>query len=99
MSKNDKAALWALVGIAMAFAISITFLVTHHVMQERANERLAAERTLAVKDMAAGVKAVCRDAEAEPNSYPRAFACIGSLSMMLATMDARDKRLAVADAD
>ncbi|UTC28712.1 hypothetical protein MARCHEWKA_01990 [Brevundimonas phage vB_BpoS-Marchewka] len=94
MTKTDKAALWALFGIAVMLAVTTTFLVTHQIMQERADERVADERTLAVKDMAAGVKAVCRDAEAEPNSYPKAFACIGSLSMMLATMDARDKRLA-----
>lgn len=99
MTESDKGALWALFGIAMVFAVSVTFLVTHHVMRENANERLAAERVLAIKDMSEGVKAVCRDAEAEPDSYPKAFQCIGSLSMMLAAMDMRDKRRAGGDAD
>ena len=92
MTTSDKNALWALFGIALLATATASGSLGWAIQSDAARARLAAERTAAVGDMADAMKVVCAEHPGD-RELPRAYACIGGLQMMLATIEIKDKRV------
>lgn len=92
MTESDKGALWALFCLAILCTGVAAGWSGWAIAQGQAAQQIKDERTLAIKDMADAVNAVCADAEADPTSYPKAHACIGGLQMMIETIETKRKR-------